>query len=181
MSLSRLCALQLHKVRANRIIFGAVELPNDHYKHMYEWSPRPPDPDARMPPIDPHEFYMAFNTCRTNCLRGRIGWHDCLEPLEGIDSMENIPKRKEAWQVSACHNKEIAWGIQAKLEISPTRMFLYHCIMLVGPFMFWAVWQSFHPDDLQGASTPATIALMLLSLWWTVLAGRPLLRRQYNE
>ena len=180
-SLISSCKIQLHKIRANRIIFGAVELPSDHYKHMYEWSPRPPDPNAKMPPIDPHEFYMAFNTCKPNCLLGRIGWHECSEPLDGIASMENIPKRKTAWEVDACHGKEVARGIQANLEVSGKRMFIYHCVTILGPFVFWGVWQRSHSEDLQGASTPATIALMLLSLWWTALAGRPLLQRQYKE
>jgi hypothetical protein len=147
---------------------------------MYEWSPRPPNEHARMLPMEPHEFYMAFNTCRAQCLGGRIGWHDCFEPLEGIESMESIPKRKKEWRVNVCHSKEIAWGLQAKLEISVTRLFLWHCVILIGPFAFWVVWQSFHRNDLQGASTPATIALMLLSLWWTTLAGVPLLKRQYS-
>ena len=152
-------------------------MPDDQNQHMYDWSPRPPDPNARTPPLDPHEFFMAFNSCTKSCLRGKIGWHDCFEPLDGIESMQCIPKRKEKWKVDTCPKKDRAWGIQAKLEISLCRVFVYHLLMLIGPFAFWGIWQCYHPNDVQGALTPATVAVMLMSLWWTVLTSGPLLRR----
>lgn len=173
-SLSR---LQFQKLRANRVVPSCTGLPDEHHKDMYDWSPRPPHPEAKMPPVDAHEFREAFNSCSSNCVFGRFGWHECCEPFEGIDSMLSIPKRREPWVVDGYNRREVAWGIQANLEISMVRMATYHCLILLGPFAFWAVWQSFHRLDFQDASTPAMVVLMLLSLWWTVLASAPLLKQ----
>ena len=62
---------------------------------------------------------------------------------------------------------KIAWGLQAQHVISLVHVLLYHVLILVGTFVFWAWWNVRHPNDLQNAAVPLTVVTTLLSLFWT--------------
>lgn len=81
-------------------------------------------------------------------------------------AIERIPKRKSVLEleVSAV---EFAWGLQAQHAISFIRVILYHFLMFIGTFGFWAWWQIKHPGDLQNAAVPLTVLGLFFSLFWS--------------
>lgn len=60
-----------------------------------------------------------------------------------------------------------AWGLEAKYEISAAYVFLYHVLIAIIPFGLWGWWMRKHPNDLQGASVPATRVFVMVSLFWS--------------
>lgn len=153
-------ALQFEKVAKGRVIICGKELP---VHPDYDFQPRPPH--ASLPPIHPHIFDMAFNGCGSNCWIPLF--HDCFEiDEEGLTN--RIPKKKSPFDVDSRDLSErYAWGLQARYRISGLRVMLYHILILVVPFILWGWWLKNHPDDIQSASIPLTVILMLISLFWS--------------
>jgi hypothetical protein len=82
-------------------------------------------------------------------------------------TIERIPRKRSIFDVNDIHAPESeAWGLRAQHEVSAIYVAVYHLFILVPPFVFWGWWQHNHPDDLQNASVPATVALGLISLFW---------------
>jgi hypothetical protein len=128
----------------------------------YEYSPRSGDRGAKNPPISPHLFQALFYTCCSPC-----NWvipHDCIGPLGGNKNLQRIPKRNRCFQGDP--NSPI-WGLEAVFAVSFAYVCVYHCCIVVLPFIFFGLWLGAHPDDLQDASVPVTIALGALSLFWS--------------
>ncbi|KAF2998955.1 hypothetical protein E8E13_006894 [Curvularia kusanoi] len=130
----------------------------------YIYDPRPPA-ETPNPPIRRHEFAMRLDACNKPC---RLSFfHECMPELNTVSTIACIPKRLTQYEVESGDRQDcFAWGLEAKHEISVARVFIYHVLVLAFPFGFWAWWQTKHPDDLQNASVPATVALALLSLFW---------------
>lgn len=130
--------------------------------HEYEYRPKPAAED---PPISQHEFKLALTACHgTKCWLSPL--HECYKITEREIALEKIPKRKSEFEVLIDTN-ELAWGLEVRYCISLIYIVLYHLIILSGPFIFWVVWQRYHPNDIQGAAVPAAIVIALLSLFWS--------------
>jgi hypothetical protein len=158
---------QFKKIRANRFIFYKNDIPDDP---DYEYSPKPPDD---VPPITPHEFELALGHCGDQCL---LSWlHDCMEPPSGLDALHKIPKRSSTLHHTT-NSPEFAWGIQAQHIPSFLWILMYHSLIIFGTFGFWAWWRINHPSDLQNASTPLSVIVTLLSLFWALSAVPKILR-----
>lgn len=81
-----------------------------------------------------------------------------------------IPRRKGKFEIENSIRRNpirFAWGIQAQYNISFLHVITYHFLMMVGPTVFWVWWQKHHPNDLQNASIPLAIAIVLISLFWS--------------
>ncbi|KAF2462719.1 uncharacterized protein BDR25DRAFT_347630 [Lindgomyces ingoldianus] len=130
----------------------------------YKYAPRPPH--AENPPIPQHEFDMHLHACVQPCIWSRF--HDCMPELNTTIVLESIPKKVSQFDVDSDQVVDAyAWGLEAKYAVSAMYVAIYHLIIFAFPFGFWAWWLHGHPNDLQGASVPATIALGLLSLFWS--------------
>lgn len=128
----------------------------------YQYSPRAGAPNARNPPISRHAFKTLFYTCHFPCT-----WpipHDCMPPLAGASHLGRIPKRTKGFQSD---QTSPVWGLETVFAVSSTYVFVYHCIIVAGPFAFFWFWLKAHPDDLQNASTPLAIVIGALSLFWS--------------
>lgn len=127
----------------------------------YHYNPRAGQMDARNPPLDPHLFQSLFYTCNSPC-----NWpfpHECISPSTTIEHMERIPKRTKSFQRDMTSP---IWGLETVFEPCVSRIIVYHCVVVAGPFVFWCWWLDQHPDDLQNASVPMAIVLGGLSLFW---------------
>lgn len=154
---------QFEKIGKNRIIFRCSDLPTDP---DYEYFPRPPQADN--PPITPHEFNLAFSSCGKYCFSALF--HDCYVLEDEQDFVLRIPRKKGKFEIENSIRRgpvRFAWGIQAQYTISFLHVITYHVLMMVGPTVFWVWWQKNHPNDLQNASIPLTIAAVLISLFWS--------------
>jgi hypothetical protein len=142
------------------VLGNHTELPNDFVE--YEYQPKPPD--ARNPLIDRHEadhFLSCDSPCRWNI------FHECVPELINRKTIERIPRKLKKFDVQNVQSPESeAWGLKARHEVSAAYVAFYHILILIPPFIFWGWWQSRHPNDLQNASIPATVAIGLLSLFW---------------
>lgn len=143
---------------------------------MYDYEPRPPN--AENPPIDRHEFTLAFTCCSSKCWL--YPFHDCVEPASGTHAVKRIPKRNSALEIDT-EDREFAWGLQAQHAISLVYVLFYHFLILVGTFGFWAWWNIRHPDDLQNAAVPLTLVIALLSLFWASAGALEKIRREPVE
>lgn len=121
-----------------------------------------------MPPITPHEFNLAFSSCGGKCYFAIL--HDCFELEDEEDFVSRISRKKGKFEIENSSRRgpvRFAWGIQAKYTISFLHVVMYHSLIMVGPFLFWVWWQKHHPNDLQNASIPLTVAAVLISLFWS--------------
>jgi hypothetical protein len=89
-----------------------------------------------------------------------------VEPVSGREALDCIPKRRAAWELKLS-TKEYAWGLQAQFSISLARTVIYHFLIFAGGFVFWAWWQVHHPGDLQNATVPLGVLVVLISLFWS--------------
>src|ERR1700712_5116731 len=102
------------------------DLPTDD---NYKYSPRSGELDARNPPLSPHLFQALFYTCCSPC-----NWplpHDCNAAPSGNRNLERIPKRKTCFQRD---QTTPIWGLEAVFGVSFTYVFVYHCVIVAGPF-----------------------------------------------
>lgn len=71
--------------------------------------------------------------------------------------------------------EEPYWGLLAVEDISFMRVMVYHLLALLGPVVFWGIWQSRNPDDIQDSSAPLVVALtsaaLVMSAWTVKLAS----------
>jgi hypothetical protein len=151
---------QFDRMAPDFVLGDKTDLPTDYVEYQYE--PKPPA--ARNPLIDPHHathFLSCDSPCRWNIL------HECAPELIDRKTIERIPQKLTRFDVHNAQSPESeAWGLKARYRISAAYMTFYHFLILVPPFVFWGWWQSGHPDDIQNASIPATVAIGLLSLFW---------------
>lgn len=98
-------------------------------------------------------------------------WHDCMPFLYTTTAIDRIPKRSKLFNTEAklgsCESDNYAWGLEAKYVVSAAYLFVYHILIFTIPFGLWAWWIKKHPDDVQGASVPMTVAIGILSLFWS--------------
>jgi hypothetical protein len=104
--------------------------------------------------------------CATPCNFWFWPWHECIGPLTQQRLYERTPKKKNFWDVKGANYSE-AWGLESRYNASFVHMLAYHLLMLATPFGFWGWWQGRHPDDIQGAAVPLTVALALMSMFWS--------------
>ena len=136
----------------------------------YDFKPKPPNP---IPPIQPHEFRRRFYKCRRG---GKLHKHyfsffqcrkKCGRYPNPRGALDRIPKRKR-WLDIDGQERELFWGLLATERASTFRIFLYHILILSGPFVLWWLWLFYlgHPGDLQNASVPLSVVCVLLSMFW---------------
>jgi hypothetical protein len=150
--------VRLKRIAVDRVVAERRELPEDK---EYEYSPRAPL--ARNPPISREEFRGPLNSCDGPC---KMSWlpawiHDCYMPQDS-GCLVVIPKK----QKRMCPDEIYAWGLKARHAVSAIRVVLIHFLIFAAAFGFWGWWQSRHPDDIQGAAGPITLAVSLCSMFW---------------
>ncbi|KAF4424233.1 hypothetical protein F53441_14240 [Fusarium austroafricanum] len=128
----------------------------------YDYTPKPPL--ASIPPVHPHIFEAAFNSCTKGKCGNPFPFHDCYEFEETV-YIKRIPKKKTP--LASGVNHVPIWGLEARHCISSFHVILYHLLILVPPFALWGWWMKRHPDDIQSASVPITIVLAMISMFWS--------------
>ncbi|KAF5006970.1 hypothetical protein FDECE_6686 [Fusarium decemcellulare] len=128
----------------------------------YDYTPKPPQ--ASMPPIHPHIFEVAFNSCGDGKCSKLLPFHDCYE-FDETSYVTRIPKKKTPFGFEA--GQPIVWGLEARHSISALHVVLYHLLILIPPFVVWAWWQKNHPNDIQSASVPMTVIIASISMFWS--------------
>jgi hypothetical protein len=138
----------------------------------YEYFPRPPDITARDPWISKHEFEEIVKSCITPCwlnyFQTLLGFHDCACPAEDAKRLISaLPKRDSEFMINHSGEREdYVWGIHARYVVSARYVFCIHVAILAITLGLWIWWQRKHPDDLQGASVPMTVAGICISTFW---------------
>lgn len=137
----------------------------------YLYNPRR-DNGAQNPPLSPDLFQHLFYTCHWpyTWLTG----HGCAASDKKIVHVQRIPKRNREFKDDLTSP---IWDLETNFEVSFAYVLVYHCIMVAGPFGFFAWWLKDHPGDLTTASVPVTIVLGALSLFWSgagILTTKPL-------
>ncbi|KAF5548437.1 hypothetical protein FMEXI_4787 [Fusarium mexicanum] len=128
----------------------------------YDYTPKPPQ--ASIPPVHPHIFEAAFNSCTGGKCRNPSPFHDCYE-FEETTYIKRIPKKKTPLSPGTIDIP--IWGLEARHCISCFHVIIYHLLILVPPFVLWGWWMSRHPDDIQSASVPMTVVLAMISMFWS--------------
>lgn len=155
--------MQFQKMFSNSIIAVGKELPEREPECLeYVYYPKPA---VENPPITPHEFSIALNACRPNCRYSWFPFHECYSIPNRTYALDLIPKRKTPLGIKV-DVREVAWGLEAKHSLCLVTVFIYHLLMVPGPFVFWAVWVRYYPDDISGAATPMSVMIALLALFW---------------
>lgn len=117
---------------------------------------------ARNPPIPKDLFQTLLYACDSPCTQ-RFP-HDCIFLTENTANIARIPKRIKKFEDD---ERLPIWGFEPVFSVSFTYVFVYHCVILIGPFIFWGVWLKYYPSDLQDASVPLSIIIAALSLFWS--------------
>ncbi|KAF5631440.1 hypothetical protein F52700_6843 [Fusarium sp. NRRL 52700] len=128
----------------------------------YDFAPKPPQ--ASIPPVHPHVFEAAFNSCTGGKCRNPSPFHDCYEFKE-TTYIKRIPKKKTPLSPGTIDIP--IWGLEARHCISCFHVIMYHLLILIPPFALWGWWMSRHPDDIQSASVPMTVVLAMISMFWS--------------
>ncbi|KAF5639125.1 uncharacterized protein FTJAE_4915 [Fusarium tjaetaba] len=128
----------------------------------YDYMPKPPQ--ASIPPVHPHIFEAAFNSCTGGKCRNPSPFHNCYE-FEETTYIKRIPKKKTPLSPGTIDIP--IWGLEARHCISCFHVIVYHLLILIPPFVLWGWWMSRHPDDIQSASVPMTIVLAMISMFWS--------------
>ncbi|KIW79955.1 hypothetical protein Z517_06570 [Fonsecaea pedrosoi CBS 271.37] len=173
--------VKFKKILPDRVLSAGPDLPSCPIDYSYD--PRPPDP--RAPALDKHVWELALlRPCRgatlgVNLQFCLLSWlHDCLPPLGAGSNiyLPTMPQKHSEWLLKT-PGIDYAWGIEAVEEPYIIILIMYHVLMLAAPFGFWAWWLVFEHArtgqwDLQDASIPVSVFLVLLSLFWA--AAKPL-------
>jgi len=160
---------QLQKTRPGRIVDRGIDLP---MTLNYDYSPRPPKITAKDPWISRHEFEEVVRSCITPCWLNLfptiLGSHDCACPGEDTKRLVNaLPKRDSKFMINDHSDSEdYVWGIHARYVVSALYVFCIHVAIFAITFGLWIWWQRKHPNDLQGASVPVTVAGICISTFW---------------
>ncbi|KAF5605406.1 hypothetical protein FPCIR_422 [Fusarium pseudocircinatum] len=128
----------------------------------YDYAPKPPQ--ASIPPVHPHVFEAAFNSCTGGKCHNPSPFHDCYE-FEETTYIKRIPKKKTPLSPGTIDIP--VWGLEARHCISCFHVIIYHLLILIPPFVLWGWWMSRHPDDIQSASVPMTVVLAMTSMFWS--------------
>ncbi|CAI6331430.1 unnamed protein product [Periconia digitata] len=94
-----------------------------------------------------------------------LGIHDCACP-EGDAKriVRALPKKGSEFQIRAPSGTgDYVWGIYARYLVSSIRVFGIHVAILAVTIGLWVWWQIKHPDDLQEAFVPVTVAGICIS------------------
>jgi hypothetical protein len=67
---------------------------------------------------------------------------------------------------SSSDAEDYVWGIHARYVVSALYVFWIHMTILAVTLGIWIWWQRKHPDDIQGASVPLTVAGICISTFW---------------
>ena len=129
----------------------------------YEYEPRPPEP----PGVSRDTFEHLVSACIQPCWMRKI--HTCwtIEDHEA-ELVGCLPKRQSVFEFSRQSTRDrIFWGLEARYRVVAWRILVMHLAILAISFGLWGWWQRNHPNDLQGASTPLTVALLLTSIFWS--------------
>lgn len=129
-------------------------------------------------PISEEQFRDRFYDCH-DCRPGT--WHFsglCLSRTQHCKDndllLAKVPKRDSDMN-EAEPGEEPYWGLLAVEDISFMRVMVYHLLALLGPVVFWGIWQSRNPDDIQDSSAPLVVALtsaaLVMSAWTVKLAS----------
>lgn len=146
------------------------ELPDYHgHRDHYEYEPRPPN--AQPPLIDPGIFRILLSECNEVCLRKALPWHDCIRISPKSSYVTKIPKKKDDFEVSNETGERVAFGIEADYMLSLRVLAIYHLIVIIPSFIFWAYWMSKHSGDWQNASVPLMTVVALTTVFW-IMAGK---------
>ncbi|KAK6863813.1 hypothetical protein PG995_000341 [Apiospora arundinis] len=149
--------VKFQRLALNHMARDYRDLPT-HEDYKY----RPKGQDAKNPPISQHMFDVMFNSCDIGC--NRMLPHDCFQSPGGVDQLERIPKRVRSFQRDT--TVEI-WGLSTVHDVSFAYVSFYHCLMVLGPLVFYACWMKAFPQDLQNASVPISLVLGALSMFWS--------------
>ena len=127
-----------------------------------------------MPPVSKHEFRRRFYACNRPWSTAQtklfcyLQIHKCRRPCRrSQEALNRIPKK--TWKLEEGGDvREVFWGIHARERISFLMVTIYHCLVLLPPFIFWFLWLFWwkHSGDLQNASVPVFTAQGLISLFW---------------
>ncbi|RBR10262.1 hypothetical protein FVER53590_07864 [Fusarium verticillioides] len=128
----------------------------------YDYTPKPPQ--ASIPPVHPHIFEAAFNSCTGGKCRNLSPFHNCYE-FEETTYIKRIPKKKTPLSPGSIDIP--IWGLEARHCISCFHVIVYHLLILIPPFVLWGWWMIRHPDDIQSASVPMTVVLAMISMFWS--------------
>lgn len=158
----------------NRLAFRRMvcEYKNLPTSQEYQHTPRTNN-GARDLPISSHLFEALFYACQTPCTYPLP--HCCMPPPNGSTTIEHILKRRRSLQTDQTSPVR---GLEAVYAVSFAYVFVYRCIMVAGPFAFWAWWPSTRSGDWQNATAPATVVLRALSCFW---AGAGILTNSKRE
>lgn len=152
---------------AGRLVDRGIDLPETL---NYVCSPHPPNITAKDPWISRHKFEEMVKSCITPCWLGRLstvlGFHDCACP-DATRIISATPKRESEFMINGSNNGEdYLWGIHARYVVSAFYVFCIHMVILSITLGIWVWWQRRHPEDLQGASVPLTVAGICISSFW---------------
>jgi hypothetical protein len=160
---------QLQRTRPGRLVDRGIDLP---IALDYDYSPRPPTITPEDPWISKHEFEEIVKSCITPCwlefFPTVLGFHDCACPEEDAKRLVGaLPKRKSEFMIDDSSDREdYVWGIHARYVVSALYVFWIHVGILAITVGLWVWWQRKHPNDLQGASVPVTVAGICISTFW---------------
>lgn len=156
--------VKFKRLASEWVIRDRKDLPTDK---EYVYTPRPPT--ATNPPISLHEFQVRLNACEASCPWRWFVLHECIPQLDTCTSIICFPKtrHKALTTSSPVQPTDVAWGLEAKHRISAAYVFIYHVLIVAGPFAVFGWWMSVHTGDQQNAGVPIIIVLSLLSLFWS--------------
>ena len=132
----------------------------------YQYAPRAPG--ATNPPIRESIWHDYFISCPPDCKS--LLPHSCVLASDRRHNFEKVPKRRTRFKGD---KENLIWGLEAVFAVSAFRVLVYHCAILVGPFVFWGVWLKYHHDDVQSAAVPITVVIALVSLFWSAAGILP--------
>jgi hypothetical protein len=142
----------------------------------YEYKPRPPTATPEKL-ITQHEFEIYVRLCLQPCWIRLIPFtHECCFTRDSaVDYVDKLPKFNKLLDKQV-QGAEHVWGIQARYVVSAVRVAIIHALILFVSFGLWIWWQWRHPDDLQGAAVPLTVAGVLMSTFWASAGVLKILR-----
>lgn len=153
-------------MKTGRAFVEDIELP---VSAEYRYAPRPPEVTANHPGVK-HIFEVMVQLCLEPCALASLPvGHTCYTlPANGRHFVSRIPKRTKEWNLNGDNPDDLyVWGMQARYIPCVYRIWVIHFLILGTTFGFWGWWQRRHPEDLQGASVPLTVAGVLMSLFWS--------------
>ncbi|KAL8350115.1 hypothetical protein RB601_001390 [Gaeumannomyces tritici] len=137
-------------------------------KDEYCYDPRPDDQDATNPPIEYDVFQACYYSCPPSCIWS--AFHHCIPDQTGTENLVRIPKRTKRFGED---QRQAVWGLEPIFAVSFFRVVLYHFLILVGPFAYFAAYHAANPEGIQNAAVPASIVLSFLSVFWAVAGLSP--------